>query len=229
MTAGPGRLAPGDRPAEASGSRWVVVGRGLGFAWKYEMRLWGSLLRWVARRPPAVEAGATTFPYAGAVAPLFSVFIGLSALEIPILHLILPWQTARIISWIVGGYGLFWMIGLLATLRVYPHVVGPAGLRIRNGTTLDVVLPWDAIGEIRLRRRSMPPGGSIQIDEERDARILSIGVGSQTSVDVLLSRPMTVAVAKTRGAPVTQIRFHADDPDAVVAAARDRSALPDQP
>jgi hypothetical protein len=160
---------------------------------------------------------------------LFGVFIGLSALEIPILHLILPWQTARTISLIVGGYGLFWMIGLLATLSVYPHVVGAAGLRIRNGTTLDVVLPWDTIGEVRLRRRSMPPGGSIQIDEERDARILSIGVGSQTSVDVLLSRPMTVAVAKTRGAPVTQIRFHADDPDTLVAAARDRSARPDQP
>jgi hypothetical protein len=45
-------------------------------------------------------------------------------------------------------------------------------------------------------------------------------MGSQTSVDVMLSRPLSVDVKKTRGEPVTQIRFHADDPEALVAAAQ---------
>jgi hypothetical protein len=49
--------------------------------------------------------------------------------------------------------------------------------------------------------------------------VLSIGVQSQTSVDVLLSRPPTVDVAKTGGRPVTQTRLHADEPEALVAAA----------
>jgi hypothetical protein len=138
----------------------------------------------------------------------------------PILHLLLPWPTVRAISLTVGAYGLFWMIGLLATLRTHPHLVGPSGLRIRNSTTVDVAVGWDDVDAVRVRRRSLPPGGQTQVDDRGDERVLSLGVGSQTSVDVVLSRPLTVAVKKTGGAPVTQIRFHADDPEGLVAAAQ---------
>jgi hypothetical protein len=151
---------------------------------------------------------------------LFGVFIGLSALEIPILHLMLPWPAARAASLMLGAYGLFWMIGLLATLRTHPHLVGPSGLRIRNSTTVDVAVRWADVDAVRVRRRSLPPGGQTQVDDVGNERVLSLGVGSQTSVDVLLSRPLTVAVKKTGGAPVTQIRFHADDPEGLAAAAQ---------
>ena len=67
----------------------------------------------------------------------------------------------------------------------------------------------------------MPPGGQTQVDEEGDDRILSLGVASQTSIDVLLRRPLNVEVAKIQSEPVTEIRFHADDPDALVAAAQE--------
>ena len=172
------------------------------------------------RRPHRVEPGTVAFSYSGPAALLFGVFIGLSALEIPILHLILPWPTARAISLIVGAYGLFWMFGLLATLRTHPHLVGPSGLRIRNSTTVDVAVGWDDVEAVRVRRRSLPPGGQTQVDQNGTERVLSLGVGSQTSVDVLLSRPLTVGVKKTGGAPLTQIRFHADDPEALVEAVR---------
>jgi len=69
-------------------------------------------------------------------------------------------------------------------------------------------------------RRSLPPGGQTQVEQIGDDRVLSVGMGSQTSVDVMLSRPLSVDVKKTRGEPVTQIRFHADDPEALVAAAQ---------
>ncbi|MEU7906791.1 hypothetical protein [Actinoplanes sp. NPDC049118] len=200
----------------------MTVKQALAFAWRYELALWAALFRWIARRPYPVEPGTADFHYAGTVTPLFGVFIGLSAVEIPILHLILPWQTARTISLIIGFYGLVWMIGLLATLRLYPHLVAPGALVIRNSTTLRVEVPWDAVASVQVRRRSMPPGGGVQVEEAGDARILSFGVGSQTSIDVVLSRPLTVEHKKTGGEPVTQIRFHADDPDALVAAARQR-------
>jgi hypothetical protein len=189
------------------------------FAIRYELRLWEALFRWVFRRPYRVEPGTVAFSYSGAATLLFGVFIGLSALEIPILHLVLPWPMARAVSLFVGAYGLFWMFGLLATLRTHPHLVGPSGLRIRNSTTVDVAVCWDDVEAVRVRRRSLPPGGQTQVDEAGAERVLSLGVGSQTSVDVLLSHPLTVAVKKTGGAPVTQIRFHADDPEGLVAAA----------
>jgi hypothetical protein len=202
------------------GSRWAAVGRGLRFAGRYEARLWSALFAWATRRPMPAEPDTGYFSYERTVRMLFGVFIGVSAIEIPIVHLILPWQTARYIALAIGAYGLIWMIGLWVTMRRHPHAVGPAALRIRNGITVDVTVPWDAVGEVRKRRRSLPPGGQTQVDEEGDARIVSLGVGSQTSVDVLLNRPLTVDVAKTGGAPVTQIRFHADDPEALVDAAR---------
>jgi hypothetical protein len=192
---------------------------GVLFVIRYERRLWEALFRWMFRRPHRVEPGTTTFGYAGAVTMLFGVFIGLSAVEIPILHL-LPWPIARKISLIVGAYGLFWMIGLYATLRTRPHVVRPSGLGIRNGITMDVPIPWDAVAAVRVRRRSLPPGGQTQVEQIGDDRVLSVGMGSQTSVDVMLSRPLSVDVKKTGGEPVTQIRFHADEPEALVAAAQ---------
>jgi hypothetical protein len=195
------------------------VKRVLMVALRYELRLWEALFRWVFRRPHRVEPGTVAFSYTGGAALLFRVFIGLSAVEIPILHLTLPWPTARAISLIVGTYGLFWMFGLLATLRTHPHLVGPSGLRIRNSTTVDVPVGWEDVEAVRVRRRSLPPGGQTLVDEAGTERVLSLGVGSQTSVDVLLSRPQAVAVKKTGGAPVTQIRFHADDPEGLVAAA----------
>ena len=80
--------------------------RALMFPIRYELRLWEALFRWMFRRPHRVEPGTVAFSYTGGVALLFGVFIGLSALEIPILHLILPWPTARAISLIVGAYGI---------------------------------------------------------------------------------------------------------------------------
>lgn len=182
----------------------------------YELRLWTSLIRWIFRRPLPVEPGTLTFQYAGAATLLFGVFIGLSAVEIPILHLILPWPVVQKISVIVGAYGLFWMIGLLATLRVHPHQVGPAGLRIRNSITLDLPIAWDDIDQVRMRRRSLPPGGQTQYEDG----VLSLGVANQTSVDVRLRRPMTFPVKKTAGAPVTEVRFHADTPEELIEATR---------
>lgn len=201
-----------------------MIRRGLVFAWRYELGLWSALVRWVFRRPIAAEPGATLYPYSSTVKMLMVVFIGVSAVEIPIVHVILPWATARHVLDAVGVYGLLWMLGLWAGMVRNPHTVGPSGLRIRGGTTLDQPIAWAAIREVRMRRRSLPPEGQIQLEEAGDQRILSLGVGSQTSVDVILREPMPVAVAKAKGRPVTQVRFHADDPDALVAEANRRLA-----
>ncbi|GIM89106.1 hypothetical protein [Paractinoplanes toevensis] len=186
------------------------------FVIRYEIRLWIALFRWVLRRPPRLPAGTARFHYSGAVTMILAVLLFVSAIEIPILHLMLPWETVRVISVIIGCYGLFWMVGLLATMRVYPHLVGPDGLRIRNSITLDLPIAWPDVESIRVRPRSMPPGGQTQVEDG----VLSLGMASGTTVDLVLARPLVVPVKKTRGEPVTQIRFHADDADGLVAAAR---------
>ncbi|WBB70716.1 PH domain-containing protein [Micromonospora sp. WMMD812] len=202
----------------------TAVLRLLRMATRYEIRLWTSLYRWIFRRPEKLRPGDRTFGYTGAVMTLMWVFIIVSAIEIPILELIVPWELVSNIVLGLGIYGLFWMFGLLASLKVHPHVVGEGGIRIRNGISLDHTVPWSAIERVRVHRRSMPPEGQTQVESNASGVTLSLGMASQTSIDVLLREPIAVPVRKARGAAVTELRFHADDPEALVEAAQERLA-----
>ncbi|MFC3504680.1 PH domain-containing protein [Micromonospora krabiensis] len=201
-----------------------AVWRLLRLAVRYEFRLWRSLYRWIFRRPEKLHPGDRTFGYSGAVMTLMWVFIIVSAIEIPILELILPWDLVSNIVLGLGVYGLIWMFGLLASIKVLPHVVGEAGIRIRNGISLDHTVPWSAVDTLRVHRRSMPPEGQTQVERTATGATLSLGLASQTSIDVLLREPIEVPVRKARGVAVTELRFHADDPEALVEAAQQRLA-----
>ncbi|MEU5722875.1 hypothetical protein [Micromonospora sp. NPDC047738] len=195
----------------------------------YEVGMWLSLARWLLRRPPALEAGAAAFSYVGVVQPILVAFIVLSAIEIPIFDLILrhtvPWPSVRHTALVLGIWGLLWMFGLFASLRIHPHVVGPAGLRLRNGISVDFVVPWSAVARVEHRYRSLPSSRAVQLEQSDAGTILNIGVGSQTSVDVVLREPLSVRLPKGPSGPVHEIRLYADDPAALVARAREHLAV----
>jgi hypothetical protein len=85
-----------------------------------------------------------------------------SAIEIPAAHLLLPWRTARSVMLGIGVYALLWMVGMVASLRVHPHVVGDRGLRLRRGITLDVTIPWEVVAAVETRTRSLPSSRGVQ-------------------------------------------------------------------
>jgi hypothetical protein len=185
----------------------------------YEFRLWRSLFRWILRRPVA-EPGAATFGYAALLTPVFIAFIVVSAIEIPIVHLAVPWAPVRTVALALGAYGLLWMIGLLAAMRIHPHVVGDAGLRVRSGMTVDIPVPWSAVAEIRTRSRTLESNRAVQVDDG----VLSVVVSRHTNVDVILREPTALRLPGGPSEPVGEVRFHADDQDALLASARDRLA-----
>src|SRR3954451_15323685 len=137
--------ARGRRPAGREGG--TVTGRVARLArtaLSYERGMWRSLGRWMSRRP-VVADGGVAFSYAGAITPVLWAFIGVSVIEVSVLHLVLPWETVRLVADVLGIYSVVWMIGMLAAQRVNPHVVETAGLRVRNGMTLDLLVPWEQI------------------------------------------------------------------------------------
>ncbi|MFG2053784.1 hypothetical protein ACGFI9_07095 [Micromonospora sp. NPDC048930] len=192
----------------------------------YEIGMWRSLYRWLLRRPPTTEPGAQVFSYVGVVKPILIAFIVLSAVEIPIFDVILAHTlpSARKVVLALGVWGLLWMIGLFASLRVHPHVAEAAGLRVRNGFSVDFLVPWAAIATVSARYRSLPSSRAVQVTQDEGATILNIGAAKQTSVDLVLREPLSVRLPKGPSEPVHEIRLYADDPAALIT--RTRQHLP---
>lgn len=194
----------------------------------FELRLYRSLLRWVTRRPDVPGGTADPFGYAQAVTPVMWLWIFASAVEIPLIHVLVPWHTVRIAGLVLGVWGLVWMVGLLASLRVYPHLLDDAALRVRHGASTDISLPWDAVAAVRSERRDLPSTvWTLQPRETADGGTdLQVGVSGQVNVTATLHRPTTVRTAKG-DMEITALSFLADDPRALVTRARqhlDRTA-----
>lgn len=192
-------------------------------ALKLELRIYASIGRLVARRP-AIGPGAVGFAYHAPVFTILMVFIVLSAVEIPIIDLIVHrWPVVRISFLILGIWGLTWMIGLLAAYLMRPHTVGPDGIRVREGLEIDLPLTWDDIASVALDRRTDEPK-SPRVTEADGTRILSLRMQDRTVITIELERPTIVALPGT--APkggrqaVDEVRIWVDDPGGFMAAVR---------
>lgn len=181
--------------------------------------MWRSLVAWVRRRRPGVGPGDRVFGYADAILPVLWTFVVLSAVELVAVHLVIPWPGVRLVLDVLGIWGLIWMLGMVGSVRTLPHVVGPEGVRIRNGMSVDILVPWDTIATASTGRHS--PTGSRAVQFSADGSTLDLVVGGQTTVDLRLTGPTTIVV-RSQPATVTRVRFHADDPKAMARAIRDQ-------
>jgi hypothetical protein len=185
--------------------RWLVV---------TEINGWRSLFFWVTRRVPGRRPGSEAYSYTRDVGPIIGVFIFLSFVELPVVHLLIPWDTVRLVVLILSVWGVLWMLGLLAGVIVYKHLLDDDGLRIRYGATVDIRIPAEAIAGVTARRGSAETGKNVEVD----GTALSVPVVKQTRVEVLLCEPTTLA----GHAGITEVRFYANDERGLVAAARER-------
>ncbi|MET0865456.1 MAG: hypothetical protein ABWZ98_14080 [Nakamurella sp.] len=186
----------------------------------FESGIWRSLWRWALRRPIRLRPDASAFPYAAGAAPLIWVFIAISAIEIPILHLLLPNLTLRLIGLGLGAWGVLWMIGLLASMYVHPHVIDRSGVRIRSGLTVDISIPVDAIEEARPYRKTLTKSRTVQYEVTEHDAIAYVAVSSQTNVELLLNRPIEVAIPKVGTELISSVRCFADDPAGMIVGVR---------
>ncbi len=187
-----------------------------------EAMMWRSLFQWLRRAPLDLAPGEQAFTHHRIVNPILGAFIGMSIVEIPILDVIvshvIPWPPARWITLALSLWGLLWMLGLLAAMRRTPHVVGPAGIRARTALGVDITVPWEQITTVTRSVRPLPSSKSIQVEDGA----LHLVAGSETNVDIHLRSPVALPLPAGAGPPVTQLRLHADDEKAFVAAAHMR-------
>jgi hypothetical protein len=154
------------------------------------------------------------FGYAAQVTPILVAFSALAAFEIPVVSLLLPWPPLRYILLALGVWGLLWMLGLLASLRVHPHVVSDTGLRLRSGAQLDLHIPWHQIRDIRQLRSSS--GQKLRVERSMSGGLLSLQ--KTTNLEATLCDPLSIRFLDGHSEMVDTIRFYADAPTSLLAS-----------
>jgi hypothetical protein len=210
-----------ERPAASAALR---LGRFAVRALKVELRIYANIGRFIARRP-AVAPGAAGFSHHKPVQTILIIFIVLSAVEIPVLDLIVHrWPAVRIAVLILGIWGVTWMFGLLCGYLMRPHTVGPDGIRVREGLETDIRLTWDDIASVARERRVDEPK-TPKITEMDGARTLSLRMQDETVIRIELERPTAVRLpgSSPKGGVqvVDEVRIWVDDPTAFMAEVRE--------
>ena len=207
----------------AAASAWLRTGSFLKRALLVELSIYANIGRFFARRP-AIPRGAAGFGYHKPVLTVLVIFIVLSAVEIPIVDLIVHrWPAVRIGFLILGIWGVTWMFGLLCAYLMRPHTVGPEGIRVRQGLEVDLPLAWDDIASVaRVKRVDEPK--SPRIVETEDGRTLAFRMQDETVIEIELERPTVVRLPglppKGGEQEITAVRIWVDDPKAFMDEVR---------
>ena len=184
-----------------------------------EIHGYRSIVRFVFRRS-RVPDGAVGFTYHQPVLAILIAFVVLSAVELAVVDLIVyRWAHIRIPLLILGIWGLIYMCGLLFGMLTRPHAVGPDGIRVRQGSEIDVQLRWDDVYSVTHRKHTVQQKQpKVTIDPEGKAT-LHLRLQNETNLEIKLERPVPLrlpAGAET----VTSVNLYADDPKAFLAEVR---------
>jgi hypothetical protein len=163
------------------------------------------------------EPGSFTYKSGSQMGIVFSVVLGLVLLEGMVTSVLVPWTWLKLALGMVSAYAAFWVVGIWASLRAYPHRVGSHGLLVRYGVLADAWVPWGELRDIRVASARVPGGLEGLVNHGSTA---SFGVGGRTSVRVTLTSPRYVTGFLRRHGGVRTIEFWADDPASLVTAAQ---------
>ncbi|MFI6081050.1 hypothetical protein ACIBBB_08730 [Streptomyces sp. NPDC051217] len=222
------RLAGAERRAALVGAVEAAVPAPVRRLLVNELRGMTSLVRWVGRRVHGVREGDLAAPYTGPQTAMMYGLLFVSVVETVALAILIPWPLVHMILLVLDVYGVLMVLALHASCVTRPHVVGSDGsLRVRWGALFDMTIAGDRIGSARVERR-YPEGALIRIDEPGGT--LDLIVGSQTTVRVELTEPVEFVRPMGGRGTATVVRFHADEPAALVARLTQiRKALAETP
>ncbi len=184
----------------------------------FELALYRSLARWVARRPD-LPGGATPIGYSRLVAPMLWLWIFGSSVEVVVVEVVLrhldqPWATAlRVPLLVLGIWGVAWMLGMLASYRVRPHLLTDTLLQVRSGARTWLTVPLEAVVATRPAEHELP---GVLRSLHVDGSLALVGVGSRTNLDLLLAGPTTVSTSQGE-VTANRVGLWVDEPRQVAA------------
>ncbi|MER6203724.1 hypothetical protein ABT234_41020 [Streptomyces sp. NPDC001586] len=188
---------------------------------RHELHALAALGRWTVRRRHGVRPGDLAVAYTGPQTAMMYGMLFVSVVETVALAFLIPWPAVHRVVLVLDVYGILIVLALHAACVTRPHVVRPDGsLLIRYGALFDLAVPPDAVASVRVERR-YPEGRLVTLSEDG---VLDLIVGSQTTVTLELNRPVRFIRPLGATAEARTVRFHADDPRALVTALRRQPA-----
>ncbi|MFF3642019.1 hypothetical protein [Streptomyces sp. NPDC002564] len=189
----------------------------------HELRVLAGLARWATGRRHGVR-GPADLPF-GHARDQAAIMYGLTFVCVVeafgMAVLLRDWPTAHRVMLVVDVYGVVLMIGLHAASVTRPHVLSADALRVRQGAHRDLRIPLALIDAVRAERR---------FTHEAADGVLDLPVASTTSLTLELAGPVTAVGFLGGRREVTTVRLHADEPDGLLSALRERlAARPERP
>jgi hypothetical protein len=176
---------------------------------KFEAGLVRSVYLLLTGQRDGAGPGVVTVGYHKGSTPLWVIGLIASAVEIPVLHLIVPWRTVQLALLVLGAWGLWFVAGLWASYAVRPYLVDAAGVRLRHGPFADRRIPWSQIADVRpLTTRTWDGTGLGCAVAEQDGKLAYL-THSETTVALVLDPPL---------GGITEVHVGADDADALLRA-----------
>jgi hypothetical protein len=148
---------------------------------------------------------------------IFGSTVEVIVVEVVLRHLDQPWADAlRVPLLVLGIWGVVWMLGMLASYRVRPHLLTDAGLLVRSGARTWLDLPLTAVEATRVVEHEVP--GVIR-SLHVDGALALVGAGSRTNLEIILTGPTTVSTSKGE-ATVTRVGIWVDEPREIATRIR---------
>lgn len=158
-----------------------------------------------------VKKDEQALPYSNPIVPMLAVITVVDVLVAFGLHMLLPAGWIRTAILILGILGLIWLVGFIASLIVYPHVVSEKQLRLRFGIFHDIVIPREAIAEAESFRGDP---GSAHAAACQEGRLIMV-VANQATIRLSTRgvEELTALSPKLAGQPISEIIFYTDETD----------------
>lgn len=155
-----------------------------------------------------VDEDERAMPYSSPLVYMLSAIAVVDGLVVVALHMLLP-GWIRTVALILGILGFIWLVGFIASLIVYPHVVGEHRLRLRFSVFHDIIIPLDAIRQVQAFGGDP---GSTNSAANFDGKLVMV-VTNQANLRVLTQdiENLKTLSPKLADEPISGIIFYTDD------------------
>lgn len=147
-----------------------------------------TAVRYVLRRPAGVRAGDVVLPYGRSARTLMFAFSPAALAELAVTDYFLRATPLRWPVLVLGVLSLPYLLGFVATSRVYPHLLRSDRLVLRSGTGFSVEVPLTLVSGWSCGFRL--DGGRLRVSEG----CLCLPSSGQTDVRLLLREPLETAL-----------------------------------